>query len=280
MSSSASSPSAAGIELTSFEAMDAVRDVGAYVAALEAFDLLPELQELKQLARARCGVGPGQFVLDVGCGFGLETFRLARLVAPGGRIAGIDKSADFIAEARRRAAASGFEIEFRAGDAEKLPYADGSFDSTRAERLLIYVPEPGRVIAEMARVTRPGGGIALIEPDFGTTTIGLADRALVRRVMAHESDKAVLHSSLPAALPTMLRGAGFGEPVVSTRVVLMSPKLGADYFSQAGRTAAADGAITADELSRWLAGIAASVRDGTFFGSVGYFLFTATLGRG
>jgi SAM-dependent methyltransferase len=69
------------------------------------------------------------------------------------------------------------------GDAESLPFADAAFDVTRAERLLVYVPDPKRVLEEMRRVTRPGGVVTAIEPDFGTNAINLADRDLVRRVL-------------------------------------------------------------------------------------------------
>jgi SAM-dependent methyltransferase len=266
-----------GIELKSFRAMDAVADVGTYVQALEEFDLLPQLQELKQLARSGTGLAPGQFVLDVGCGFGLETLRLARIVGPGGRVAGIDQSADFVADAKRRAKAAGLEIDFSVGDAAALPYPEACFDSTRAERLLIYLGDPGGVLAEMARVTRPGGRIAVIEPDFGSVTVGLPNRPLVRRVMAHEADKAVVHSWLPAQLPKLLRSAGYGEPAIATRVVLFSQKLGTDYFSQVGRSAAADDAISPDELSEWLSGIDVAAEAGSLFGSIDYFLFVAAL---
>ena len=78
-----------------------------YVAALEAFDGIPGLQELKTLGRERGGVAPGRSLLDVGCGFGLETLRLAAAAGPGATVAGIDKSADFIADAAARAAAAG-----------------------------------------------------------------------------------------------------------------------------------------------------------------------------
>ena len=108
-------------------------------------------------------------MLDVGCGFGLETLRLAALARPG-RVVGIDKSADFIAEAKARAAAASLAIDFDVGDADALPYPDASFDCVRAERLLIYLTDPAKAVAEMKRVAKPGGRIALIEPDFGTTT--------------------------------------------------------------------------------------------------------------
>lgn len=97
-------PAAPAISLHDFTDIDHSAE-STYVAALEAFDRLPLLRELKALAIERTGTGPGRRVLDVGCGFGLETLRLARLVAPGGAVTGIDLSADFVAEARRRAAA-------------------------------------------------------------------------------------------------------------------------------------------------------------------------------
>jgi len=83
------------VQLHAFTNLDRAPSIAPYVAALEAFDALPQLQELKSLAREKAGLGPGVTVLDVGCGFGLESLRLARLVQPGGRVAGIDKSADF-----------------------------------------------------------------------------------------------------------------------------------------------------------------------------------------
>lgn len=264
------------LSLKQFTAVDRAADVGNYVAVLEAFDAIPQLQELKVLARRRGGIAPGKSVLDVGCGFGLETLRLAPLVAPG-EVAGIDKSADFIAEATRRAAAAGLRIDFRVGDADALPYGDASFDCVRAERLLIYLQTPEKAVAEMKRVAKPGGGIALIEPDFGTTTINLPDRPMVRRALAHEADTAVVQSWLPGPLLTMLRDLGFTNIEVATRVVIFPQDLGAEYFSDVGRHAQAAGAITAAELTAWLTGIGGLHQRQSLFGTVGYFLFTATV---
>ena len=172
-------------------------------------------------------------------------------------MAGIDKSADFIAEATRRAGAAELRIHFKVGDADALPYADATFADVRAERVLIYLKEPRRAVAEMKRVARPGGSLALIEPDFGTTTVNLANRALVRRVMAHEADTAVVQSWLPGQLSGILADAGFSNIAVATRVVIFPPGLGAEYFCDVGRRAAKDGAISDGELNAWLSGICA-----------------------
>ena len=71
------------MELHDFTDLNRVSDVAPYVAALESFDAIPELQELKVLARSRSRIGPGTKLLDVGCGFVLESLKLAHLVDPG-----------------------------------------------------------------------------------------------------------------------------------------------------------------------------------------------------
>ena len=261
------------LSLKSFSAIDRVADPQTYIAALTAFDAIAELQELKAVA-ARW-VSAGMRVLDVGCGFGLETLRLARRIAPGGAVVGIDKSAEFIGEARRRAATAGLEIAFDVGDADALPYPDGAFDHARAERLLIYLTDPGRAVAEMRRVVRPGGSLAFIEPDFGTTTINLADRAPVRRVMAHEADTAVAQSWLPGPLQAMLAAAGLREVAVATRVLIFPQDLAAAYFTAVASSARQGGAIAEDELASWRQAIEALHCNGRLFGTIGYFLFTA-----
>jgi SAM-dependent methyltransferase len=197
------------------------------------------------------------------------------MLGPGGAITGIDKSADFIAEARRRSAADRIHIDFEVGDADALPYGDAQFDNVRAERLLIYLSDPQRAVAEMKRVVRPGGSLAFIEPDFGTTTLNLPDRAAVRRAMAHEADTAVEQSWLPGRLAGMLTDLGLHDVAVTTRVVIFPQDLGAEYFSDVGRHAEKDGALSRDELDAWLADVASLRRQGRLFGTVGYFLFTA-----
>jgi SAM-dependent methyltransferase len=138
------------VRLHAFTDLDRAPSITPYVAALEAFDALPQLQELKALARERARIGDGSTVLDVGCGFGLESLRLARLVEPGGKVVGIDKSADFIKEAQRRVAEAKLAIDFKVADAETLPFANATFDVARAERVLVYLPDPKRALDEIA----------------------------------------------------------------------------------------------------------------------------------
>jgi 2-polyprenyl-6-hydroxyphenyl methylase/3-demethylubiquinone-9 3-methyltransferase len=97
------------------------------------------------------GAGP-RAVLDLGCGAG---FLANYLAARGHRVTGLDTSAEALAVARRHDATG--RVEYLVGDACALPFSDGSFDAVCAMDLLEHVTAPDRVIAEAARVLRPGG---------------------------------------------------------------------------------------------------------------------------
>ncbi|MGN6563545.1 MAG: methyltransferase domain-containing protein, partial [Thermomicrobiales bacterium] len=114
-----------------------------------------ESTQRKQQVYARLQVREGQRVLDVGCGVGVDTLPLARLVGPAGRVEGVDVDAAAVAEANRRAAAAGMRewVEHQVCDAETLPFADDSFDACHSERVFMHLIRPEAVFAEIVRVT-------------------------------------------------------------------------------------------------------------------------------
>ncbi|MGI9521759.1 MAG: methyltransferase domain-containing protein, partial [Hyphomicrobiaceae bacterium] len=179
--------------------------------------------------------------------------------------------------ARERATAASLTIDFRVADATALPFDDATFDCVRAERLLIYLRNVADAIGEMRRVMKAGGGISLIEPEFSTTTINLPNRSLVRRVMAHEVDTAVLQSWLPGQLPGMLADHGFSAIEFASRVLVFPQVLATTYFKCVGQNAADAGVISSSELQEWCDSIETLDNRGDTFGTVGYFLFTARL---
>ena len=107
---------------------------------------------------ARLPLRPGLRVLDVACGTG----NLAVLAARRGCVTkGVDIAANLIAQARERAATERLSIEFREGDAEGLPYRDGEFDGVVSMFGAMFAPQPEVVAAELFRVTKPGGFVAM-----------------------------------------------------------------------------------------------------------------------
>jgi SAM-dependent methyltransferase len=262
-------------ELSGFTSIDELDDRDLYMRVLEDADAVEQLQDLKDVARTL--VRPSHHVLDIGCGIGLETLRLAKLVGPAGRATGLDNSAAFIDEARRRVTVAGLDIDFITGNACELPFEDSSFDCARAERVLVYLDDPRRAIVEMRRVVRSGGSIAVIEPEFDSTTINLKDRSLVRKVMAHEADTAVAHNWLPGQLPQIFVDLGLSDVSLVTGVVVYPQDLAHLYFGSAARKANDAGILSDAEHTAWVSEFDALAAQGRLFGTVGYFLFTATI---
>lgn len=105
---------------------------------------------------------PGETVVDLGAGAGIDGLLAARAVGPKGRVIGIDMTPEMIDKARANAAAAGADnVEFREGRLEALPLADGSVDAITSNCVINLVPDKRAVFAEIARVLKPGGRLAV-----------------------------------------------------------------------------------------------------------------------
>ena len=117
----------------------------------------------------RLGVGPGTAVIDVGCGAGRHTFEAYRR---GADVIGFDQNVSDLndVDATLKAMREQGEVPLSAksetvkGDALDLPYCDGSFDCFIASEILEHVPDDNRAIAELVRVLKPGGALAITVP--------------------------------------------------------------------------------------------------------------------
>src|SRR5918997_2114650 len=109
---------------------------------------------------ARLALKPGVRLLDVACGSGNLAIPAARA---GAIVTGVDIATNLLEQARARAESEGLKIQFDEGDAEKLPYADASFDIVVSMFGAMFAPRPELVAAELVRVCRPGGRIAVAD---------------------------------------------------------------------------------------------------------------------
>jgi SAM-dependent methyltransferase len=187
-------------------------------------------------------------VLDVGCGVGHWGRVLARVLPTDARLVGVDREPAWIAEATTRAAAAGLADRFtyQGGTAESLPFANGAFDVVTCQTLLIHVRDPAVVLAELVRVTRPGGLVVVAEPTNVTSplleSLALGDPAettalLTGFFIACQQGKAGLGEGdnlLGEKLPGLLRGAALEDVEVrqNDRVWSMVPPY-ATPFEQA-----------------------------------------------
>jgi SAM-dependent methyltransferase len=131
---------------------------------------------------ALCHVAGAGDVLDVGCGIGVGPVAIARLHDC--RVIGVDRSPRMVDWARRRArdAGVGDHVSFVVADVLALPFEDDRFDATIAESVLTFVPDKERAIAEMVRVTKPGGYVGLNEGFLLTETPSPRVTELARRI--------------------------------------------------------------------------------------------------
>jgi SAM-dependent methyltransferase len=106
----------------------------------------------------RLNIVPGMRVLDVACGTGNTAIPVAK---KGAQVTGVDIAPNLLEQARARASAEGVSASFEEGDAEQLPFADGSFDLVISMFGAMFAPRPDKVAAELVRVCRPSGHIAM-----------------------------------------------------------------------------------------------------------------------
>ena len=135
----------------------------------ESERLLRQAEELASESEAlldRVELGPGDSAIDLGCGPCGVLELLYRRVFPGGRVVGLDSDPAHVEMAAEFVSKRGLDgVEVVAADARNTGLQEDSFDVVHARTLLINVPEPEKVLAEMVRLTRPGGWVASLEPD-------------------------------------------------------------------------------------------------------------------
>jgi ubiquinone/menaquinone biosynthesis C-methylase UbiE len=114
----------------------------------------------------RVDLRPGQSAMDLGCGPSGVIQLLSDRVSPGGRVVGVDADPVHVTMARQCADEHGLQnVEIVAADARHTGLPSRSFDLVHSRTLLVTIPEPAAVVAEMVRLVRPGGWIASLEPD-------------------------------------------------------------------------------------------------------------------
>lgn len=156
----------------------------------------------------RIGVAPGSHALDLGCGPLGVVDLLAQRVGPTGRVTGLDREPRYLAMADRQVRRLGLRaVDLVAADARATGLPAATFDLVHERLVLNNVPRPGEVVAEMVRLARPGGYVAVQDVDWLTWTC-LPEHPdwdrLVRATAGAWSGDVYLGRRLPA----LLRGAG------------------------------------------------------------------------
>ncbi|HEY6004040.1 MAG TPA: class I SAM-dependent methyltransferase [Anaeromyxobacter sp.] len=194
-----------------------VRDAWAVGAAYEAYVGRWSRLVARDFVRW-LGVRQHRRWLDVGCGTGTLVEAIAESAEP--RLAlGIDRSKGFVGHARSRAADA--RMAFHVGDAQALPVPSGSFDAVVSGLVLNFVPDPAKMVAEMARAGRTGGTIALYVWDYAAgmeLVRTFWDAAKALDLSAAGLDEAVrFPSCAPGPLEALFHAAGLSR--VATQAI-------------------------------------------------------------
>jgi ubiquinone/menaquinone biosynthesis C-methylase UbiE len=199
-------------------------------------------------------------VLDLGCGTGVIARAIASRADFAGAVTGVDQSPAFLAAARRLTASD--RVEFVLGDAHELELAGASFDAAVAHTLISHVRDPRAVLAEIARVVRPGGTVAIFDGDYASLTFGGSDPA-----MEHALQSTIMSSPrVMRELPRLLGQVGLQLSAMQAHVYA---EAGASrFFLNLAET-------YAPQAAEWLADQRRSAADGTFFAACNYYAYIA-----
>ena len=218
-------------------------------------------------------------VLEIGCGAGAMLRALARRADFTGHAVGIDQSPVFVDAARQLADSEGVgqRLQFEVGDAHAIQFADAEFDAVIVNTVMSHVSNPDAVIAEVARVLRSGGKVAVFDGDYASLTYAHPDAEIGTRM-----DRA-------------LANATFNNPRIMRELARLLPEHGlkllaawGDAVTEIGsgsffRTFAETyvsyvidaGFLPADEVRAWHAVQKQAMENGTFFAGCTYYTFIA-----
>ncbi len=210
-------------------------------------------QQIKQRSYELMAVTPGDQLLDVGCGPGIDTVALGKLVGPTGRVVGIDIDEEMLQQA------------------DALPFVDNLFDACHAERLFQVLPSNynrHELFAEMLRVVRPGGRIVVADSDWATASVDYSDAALERRLMSFFASQLRPNGYAGRQLYAMYQQQSMADIQIEAFPLLQRDLTQSPFGSWLTSEALTAGIASAAELHDWSHELTTRHERGQFYWSV------------
>jgi SAM-dependent methyltransferase len=259
-----------------FSAVDEAAEPDELIEFLDVAKVAPGMLDAKAELLDRLEPERGWSALDVGCGYGADVVAMAKRMRAGARAVGVDASETMVAEARRRAAGMGLGVSFLFGDALALPFKDDTFDVSRTETVLQHLAEPARAVAEMVRVTRPGGRIGAFEFDQETVFLDHPDFEVLEMLRAGFVS-ATAQSRIGSQLPRLFVEAGVRDVRATPRVITQNPSFFRLVLGDPVSGLLDRGVITSERADRWWAAMEEAAAAGHFTNGAIAFVVSGTV---
>jgi SAM-dependent methyltransferase len=175
-----------------------------------------------------------------------------------------------IREAQQRLTDPTLPLAYQVADAQHLPFADNTFDLCWANAVLQHIPDPPKALAEMVRVTRPGGRVAVGEHDWGTLAVDSEDIALTR-IVTTVLDDSIAHGWIGRQLPRLFAEAGLQDVSVNGTALPVAAYGIDSLLRGAVERAEQSGLVDEARAATWLADLEEKAQAGRFFSAVTVF---------
>ncbi|WP_367132915.1 MULTISPECIES: methyltransferase domain-containing protein [Streptomyces] len=253
--------------------MDTQPQPAEWVHVLDRLGAEPFYAAYKQRLQELLHPEAGGLFLEVGAGTGDAAVALRDRY--GADVVAVDSSLTMVAQARARGLSHA-----AAADGHRLPFRAGRFDGAWADRVLQHVADPGQVLGELLRVVRPGGRVALADPDYDTQVLDIDDQDLARRVLRFRSEALLRNGSLAHRHAGLLAAHGLEDIAVEARTLVVRDPSAADNVMGLrtwAHAAAVRGCLDPADADRFVAQFDDAVRAGRFTYAVTFFLTAGTL---
>jgi len=251
-----------------FTAVDQQADPNAWVRVLDKLRAEPFYAAYKHRVIELLQPRSGELYLDVGAGTGEDSAAVAS--SANCRMIGVDRSLTMATVCDKRA-----HIPALVCDAGDLPFADEVFSGARADRTFQHLPDPRRALVEILRITKSGGRVITVDPDYGTQAMELPDQTLARRVLRYRADHMLRNGTLAHQMDGMFRDVGFRSIQVEPLTLSVRDPTSVDNVMGLrtwARTAATYGHLETEEADRWEEQFDLTVRAGKFLYVVTFFI--------